>query len=71
MKRWSDLLLRHQHPSSATYTETGTYGGPKKKVSPNMMLYVQKLRNSPYNLLYDKSLTKATRFCRFIYPHFL
>ena len=54
MKRWSDFLLRHQHPSSTMYIEMETFGVLKKKVSSGMMLCVQKLKNSPYYLLYDK-----------------
>ena len=54
MKKRSIFLLQRQPLFSATYTETGTSGGPRMTGFSSMMLYVQKLKNSPYYLLYDK-----------------
>ena len=44
MKRLLHLLLQHQPPSLATYTEKETSGDPKKKVWPDMILYVSEIK---------------------------
>ena len=55
MKRRLGLLPQHQRPSLATCNGMGTFGALRKMDSLDMvMLCVQRLRNSPYYLLYDK-----------------